>query len=86
MAIRHISDLDANDSTSTYADMAAWYAEHGPCGSNNTGCTSINFELHEDGKGCRRTIIFEDETQFQAFFPNSTDKAFAVTKIEKVTI
>lgn len=85
MAIRHISDLDDNNAT-TFADMTAWYATHGPCGSNNTGCTSINFELHTDGQGCRRTIIFEDETQFQAFFPNSTDKAFTVTKIEKVTI
>tara|TARA_B110000977_G_C10650950_1_gene327939 strand:- start:28 stop:282 length:255 start_codon:yes stop_codon:yes gene_type:complete len=84
MAIRHISDL-VTDNSNTYANTDEFFAEHGPCGSTNPGCTSINFEM-QSNTGVRRTIIFEDETQFQAFFPNSTDKAFTVTKIEKVTI
>jgi len=84
MAIRHIADLVTNNAN-TYDNTVQFMSEHGPCGSTNPGCTSINFEM-QGNTGVRRTIIFEDEAQFQAFFPNTTDKAFTVTKIEKVTI
>jgi len=84
MAIRHIADL-VTTNANTYANTDEFFAEHGPCGGSNPGCTSINFEM-QGNNGVRRTIIFEDETQFQAFFPNTTDKVFTVTKIEKVTI
>jgi hypothetical protein len=85
MAIRHISDLK-DDAGKSYADVEAFKAEHGPCGANNPGCTGIQFEILDPPVGIRRTIIFEDQAQFDAFFPNLTTKAFTVTKIEKVEL
>lgn len=85
MAIRHIADLIATNGN-TYNNTDEFHAEHGPCGKNNANCTSVAFELLADKTGVRRTVIFEDQAQFDLFFPGLTTKDFAVTKIEKVEI
>ncbi len=85
MAIRHIADLITNNSN-TYNNTDEFHAEHGLCGKNNVNCTSVAFELLADKTGVRRTVIFEDQAQFDLFFPSLTDKQFTVTKIEKVDI
>ena len=85
MAIRHIADLITNNGN-TYNNTDEFHAEHGKCGKNNPNCTSVAFELLADKTGVRRTVIFEDQAQFDLFFPGLTTKDFAVTKIEKVDI
>ena len=48
MAIRHISELVTKNSN-TYADVAAFQAEHGPVGGNNANVQSVSFEVLASG-------------------------------------
>lgn len=68
MAIRHISELVTKNSN-TYADSAAFFAEHGPVGSSSANVQSISFEVLPAGNGLRRTCVFTDTAQMDAFFP-----------------
>ena len=70
MAIRHISELVTKNSN-TYADVAAFQAEHGPVGANSPNVQSVSFEVLANGTGLRRTAIFTDTAQMDAFFPQT---------------
>lgn len=83
MAIRHISELVTKNSN-TYADVAAFQAEHGPVGGENANVQSVSFEVLAGGNGVRRTCVFTDTAQMDAFFPQlanaDASKTFTATR------
>lgn len=89
MAIRHIADLVTKNSN-TYATADEFFAEHGPCGSQSVNVDSVSFEVLAGGNGVRRTAIFTDTAQMDAFFPlidnSDAAKTWTATKVSQETI
>lgn len=83
MAIRHIAELVTKNSN-TYADVAAFQAEHGPVGGQNANVQSVSFEVLANATGVRRTCVFTDTAQMDSFFPElanaDTGKTFTATR------
>tara|TARA_R110001592_G_scaffold4390_1_gene24759 strand:+ start:41 stop:304 length:264 start_codon:yes stop_codon:yes gene_type:complete len=67
MAYTYTSTLTSKNSN-TYADVAAWIAEHGPCGSNYDTVTTSSLTLAEDGASVTRVLVYEDEAAKDAHF------------------
>ena len=91
MAYTVTQTLTADDAGANYADIDAWTAVHGWCGTNATNAvtaehtTSASLTLNADGKSVTRTFVYEAEANRTAHVaamgtnPNS-DKAWTVTE------
>ena len=90
MAYTVTQTLTADDASANYADIDAWTAVHGWCGTNATNAHSRTYNkcyltLNADGKSVTRTFVYEAEANPTAHVaamgtnPNN-DKQWTVTE------
>ena len=78
MAFTHTSTLTTSNSN-TYADTAAWIAEHGPCGTENMDYITSGSLTMEGNNAVVRVLVYPDEATKNSHFTTHAPSSPAYT-------
>lgn len=86
MAFTHTSTLTTSNSN-TYADTAAWIAEHGPCGTENMDYITSGSLTMEGNNAVVRVLTYPDEATKNNHFTNNapSSPAYTVSNVSTAT-
>lgn len=88
MAFTHTSTLTTNNAN-TYADVDAWIAEHGPCGTKNDTYVTSGTLVLNGNNAVDRTLVYPDsataDSHAAAYADDRAGYAYTVSNASTAT-